>query len=275
VDYDPGVQAQASALHMAAIDRELPREVAKASEAVSVVVGLVDFARLGPFEDEPNTLASWLCLRRAVEQLRVAFFSAYVGHYSEVPLLVRGAYESAGLARQLALDPDAADRWVQEGTWHPDREVRKWLRENGGDAEVSRNFYGHVSDVAHTTWASTAPFLPEIADRSLPLCVNPFDLEHARQSLVGVLGAGLLVAYCARNAYADETVLPIGLRRRVIALHAAAGGETAQLEQDWDEVARRQEQLKDSVNRASGLDDRLAANPLSITNLKGPDTDSA
>lgn len=266
MDYHPGVQAQASAVHASVVDQELPRESSLAVEAVSANVGVIDFLRSSRVEDEANTLAAWLGFRRAVEQLRIGHFVAYLGYYSEVPLLLRGAYESAGMARHLAHDPEAADRWVQEGTWHPDKKVRDWIRQNGGDAEASRTYYGHASDVAHTTWASTAPFFGEL-DRGLPICVNPFDLQQARQSLLGVVGAGLFVAHCVRNATADEIVLPIELRQRIIALHREAGGDTDHLEQDWAEVAQRQNQIRDRVNRAAGLDERLAAEPLSVFNL--------
>lgn len=267
MDYDPGVQAYASARHAAAVDQELPREIALANEAVTICIGLVDFMRYPRVAEEANTLAAWLCFRRAAEQLRTAHFLAYLGHYSEVALLVRGVYESAGLARKLAVEPEAADRWVQEGTWHPDRDVRAWVRDHGGDAEVSREFYRHASDASHTTWLSTAPFLAELADEETPICVNVFDERYARQSLLGVVGAGLFIAHCVRNAVVDEVVLPIELRQRIVALHEAAGNDAEHLHQDWDEVARRQDQLAERVNRAEGLDQRLADDPLSYDNV--------
>lgn len=258
-------------MHAASVDRQLPREASIAAEAVTLSVGLVDFLKASPVAEEANTLAAWLCIRRSAEQLRVAHFLAYLGHYSEVPLLVRGAYESAGLARKLAHEPDAAEKWVQKGTWHPDREVRRWVEEHGGPVDVSREFYRHASDTAHTTFLSVAAFFDEIEHRTLPICLNRFDERFARQSLLGVVGAGLFIAHCVRNAMADEVVLPVDLGQRIVALHEEALGEDAEhLHQDWHHVARRQDELRQRVNSVEGLDERLAADPHSLHNLLRP-----
>ncbi len=75
-----------------------------------------------------NDFAALACLARAVRQLDAALQLALFGYYSEVPTLVRGAYESAGLARIVAKDDEKGERWVRQGAWVPDREVRAELR---------------------------------------------------------------------------------------------------------------------------------------------------
>lgn len=186
---------------------------------------------------------------------------------------MRGVYESAGLARKLAHEPDAAEKWVQKGTWHPDREVRRWVEQHGGPADVSREFYGHASDAAHTTFLSVAAFFDEIENCDLPICIDRFDERFACQSMLGVVGAGLFIAHCVRNALADEAVLPVDLGQRIVALHEEALGEDVEhLHRDWDDVARRQDELRQRVNSAEGLDDRLAADPHSLHNLLRPGT---
>ena len=99
-------------------DESIGRPVAVVN--TSCAPAMVDLARQTPVEEEANSLASWLCFRRAVEQLRVAYMAAVMGHYSEIDLLVRAVYESAGLGRKLALEPRNGERWLREGAWHPD-----------------------------------------------------------------------------------------------------------------------------------------------------------
>jgi hypothetical protein len=61
---------------MAAVENALPRELELAARATSLAMWLIDFLRNSPLEEEANSLASWMGLRRAVEQLRVALMAA-------------------------------------------------------------------------------------------------------------------------------------------------------------------------------------------------------
>jgi hypothetical protein len=231
-----------------------------------------DLARQTPVEYEANTLASWLCFRRAAEQLRVAYMAAVMGHYSEIGLLVRAVYESAGLGRKLALEPHDADRWLHEGAWHPDREVRKWIREQRDDDDAGKAYYKHASDHAHTTFASAVVYLPELEDRQIPMGNHAFDEGAASTALRGVAMGGLFAVHCLRNACPDEAVFPTELRQLIVDLSGRAGGETAHLERDWAEEEDRRRQLLDRVQDVAGLDERLDQDPNSIRNLTRPDS---
>src|SRR5438874_1901765 len=75
----------------------------------------------------PNDLAAVTLLARALTELSAALHLSVSGFHSEIASIIRGPYESAGLARVLAKDPDLAERWLREGTWVPDRQVRGTL----------------------------------------------------------------------------------------------------------------------------------------------------
>jgi len=276
-DQDPTAEAEqevAETDHPGMVARHLREEVGLAREAVSILWELLEFARQMPkLAEEANSLAGWLCLRRSLEQLRLAFYASIAGHHTEVPLLARAVYESAGLARMLAVEPEAADQWVHNPPWQKDKQVRDWIRDRGGDADAYAEYYSQASELAHTKLASMRPLLPEL-DRGLPVGSNPFEVDIASASIRGVTSAGLFAIHCYRNAGISDDLLPIPLRKRIVDLHGAAGGVTDHLDQDWEAIRRRTEELADRVNRAVGLDQRLAEDPLSYQNLRADDDSS-
>jgi hypothetical protein len=169
----------------------------------------------------------------------------------------------------LAKEPLDAEKWVREGVWHPDRRVRKWVSERlyADDDDDGREFYRHISNSAHTTWASVTGFLPELTDRNVQVGANSFDEVMAHDALLSVAFTGLLIAHCVRNAVADEVVLPIELRQRIVDLHRDLGGEVDHLERDWAEEESRRNALAQGVADAATLGERLKSDPRSISNL--------
>lgn len=266
--FEPGQQAMASATHMDQVHLHLPDDLALATKTLSILTAMVDLARQTPIEEEANTLAAWLCFRRATEQLRVGFMAALLGHYSEIGLLVRAVYESAGLGRKLALEPEEAEHWLRDGSWHPDREVRKWIRERRGDEDAGKEYYQHASDHAHTTFVSTLAYWPEIESRARPMADHIFDEADARSAMRGITMGGLFAVHCLRNACPEELVFPTDLRRAIVDLTSRAGGETDHLEREWRDEETRRQRMLDRVQDVAGLDERLDRDPNSIRNLR-------
>jgi hypothetical protein len=257
----------ASAEHIRQLELHLPADLALATDTLTLLATMVDIARHTPVEEEANSLAAWLCFRRAVEQLRLAYMAALLGHYSEIGLLVRAVYESAGLGRVLAVEPEDAERWLREGTWHPDSKVRKWIREQRGDDDAGKTYYKQASDRAHTTLASVVVYMPELDDRQQPMANHTFDEGPARDSLRGVVAGGMFAVHCLRNACPDEVVFPVELRQKVVELTGRAGGQTEHLERDWAEEENRRQRLLERVRDSAGLDERLERDPNSLRNL--------
>lgn len=239
----------------------------------------VSHALLAYFLEEPswtaevNTFAAMLCFRRAIEQCTAGLFLVGTGLLSEVPLVLRGAYESAGLGRKLVREPDAAERWLNDGTWHPDREVRAWLRESGGDdfAETYRAHYRNMSDMAHTTLYSCRPFVDAGEEDDAPTITPMF--VAARQIdgegyLTAVAATGLFVFFCMRNAAVDERVIPEELRQEAQSLMEAITGEPADhLDRDWDAERKWLDRFISAMPPAESLDERLADHPTAFDKL--------
>ncbi len=253
----------ASPEHLKAV-LKLTVEVDLANEAVMLGDKLLIYARdvsIG-LAEEYNSAAAWLCLRRGLEQLRVAITNAILGNYSEVPLLIRACYESVGLGRVLAHSPKEAERWASEGVWHPDRKVRAWLRETWRQeilAADCKSFYDEASVYAHTTFRSCVPFLKEMTTR-VDLGAYEFSEVQARESLVGVAAAALFLADCFTDALADRRVLPVALRDEATGLHGrlATIGQGAQPE---DSRPGQAEKFLSHVKPSDTLDERLQSDP--------------
>jgi len=107
----------------------------------------------------PNELAAAACMGRAVRQLDAAMALLAQGFHAEVTTLLRCLYESVGLGRVLAKDrensSERAVKWLEQGTWWPERAVRKWLEETRFVEEPQiaayRNYYSEASDWTHPT----------------------------------------------------------------------------------------------------------------------------
>lgn len=73
----------------------------------------------------PNDLGSLACFTRAFRDLRAATLLAMTGYSSASRAVLRSAYEAAGLGRLLSHQPQLAEKWLRNGRWVPDREVRR------------------------------------------------------------------------------------------------------------------------------------------------------
>lgn len=103
-----------------------------------------------------NDLAAVACFTRLYRQIRAATLMVAFGYYSEVPTVLRGAYEAGALGRYLAKEPEKAEKWLKKGSWIPDREVRKWF---GDEDRMYASWYKFYSQRAHPTAKSCIPLL--------------------------------------------------------------------------------------------------------------------
>lgn len=253
-----------------------PEETRLAERSLDLVHGTLDYLTSNAtWTSEANTFASVLCLRRAAEQCAASLFLLGLGVVSEVPLLLRGAYESAGLARMLAHSPEDAERWLKDETWVPDRRVRQWLRDAQGDdfADDYRTAYATYSDMAHTTLVSCTVFLEEVEGSGERVSICPTGAIPANVDATGYLNGlaatGLFVFFCMRNATVDERVIPGVLREEAQQLAEALTRQPApHLDRDWHREDEWLSRLVDDVPEVDDLDARLTNDPMSFDNRK-------
>jgi hypothetical protein len=105
--------------------------LARTNKALSLFsAGILLVPRLEWQAVYPNDVSALACLTRAYWLLRASYMLMISGYPQEVRVLLRVVYESSGLARMLARDPDRAEKWLREQHWFPDREVRRWFAES-------------------------------------------------------------------------------------------------------------------------------------------------
>jgi hypothetical protein len=214
----------------------------------------------------PNDLASIACFGRAFRSLQAALMNALFGYTSEVPTLVRSAYEAASLGRFLAKEPVRAEQWIQEGSWVPDREVRRWI---GEGAPLYAIFYKEFSRLAHPTARACLPLL-RIEDERYSVILEPiFDEAAFTDIMHGVALCGLFVLFAVRNAVVHEDVLPPNWRRDLaeLAQSLEPEGDWLHLERNWEREEAKYQELQARIHRAADLADALDREPGSFRNL--------
>jgi len=198
------------------------------------------------------------------------------GYYSEVRCLLRASYESAGLGRMLAKEPDKAERWLRKMSWFPDREVRAWLRQAGQvtddqHADFGR-FYGRLSGWAHPT-ALSALQTAEMTDDSITfgLVTRP-DLAHARTLLDEIAATAIFCAFALRNAAVSEQALDPAWRRDLYAaMEDLTGQVQPHLQRQWDLERAHYDRLAKRTRDLAHLEDELRSNRRSWHNLSTDD----
>lgn len=228
---------------------------------------------------EANVVSSVACFTRAYRQVRAALLLAHVGYYSEVGLLLRGAYESAGTGQRLAKEPDEADKWLRKNQWWPEKVVRARLRalveRDVADADMDyAAFYRVVSADSHPTAVSTVGLLNVDAVGFRPRLSSQYDEAAFTEMLWRSAAVCVFACFALRNATPDERVLHPEWRRalhecmRVLSQASGKGAEAvAHLDRDWGMERDHWKMIVDRTRRVAGLDDRLRADPLSWTNL--------
>ncbi|MHB1548931.1 MAG: hypothetical protein ACYCX8_09375, partial [Acidimicrobiales bacterium] len=220
---------------------------------------------------EVNDAAARACFARTLRQLRSATMLVMWGYYSEVGLVLRGAFESASLGRMLAKAPEKAERWLQKGQWFPQSDVRGWLRAGGADDDTMRVYtdgYRVLSAWAHPTAMSCAS-LVDFSSPQLGLQLYAsFDEGEFRRWVREITATSIFACFALRNAAVDETVLSPAWRHDLYALGEAVSHKTLpHLHRDWDAEKQRYEEYRSKVQPVTGIDDRLSEHPRSWHNI--------
>jgi hypothetical protein len=218
-----------------------------------------------------NDFSAAACFARTARQLRAATLLVFMGYYSEVGTVLRGAYESAALARFLAHEPEQAAKWLRKGTWFPDREVRRWFQD-GEDKFAA--IYTEFSADAHPTARSCLGLVTPTDEGYSLRFHTTFDAEAFDHQLMRVLYTTVWACFALRNAAAREEVLPPDWRRALsdYAREAVPHAEWSHLERQWEEEQAKWEAMTARVRSVRELDAELESNPKSVQNLFGQET---
>jgi hypothetical protein len=227
----------------------------------------------------PNDFAAVACLARALRQLRAACTLMMWGYCAEAYVLLRAAYESSGLGRMLAKDPDRAEDWLRKELWFPDREVRKWFAGSGSNStgtpeEVHNTYstvYREMSARSHPTAVTCVSALRIDESGPAPQLETVFDDEEFSACASAIASTALFACFALRNAAVDEEVLDPQWRQAVYELaQEIFNRDMAHLDRDWAEERRQYEQLQARVQSAANLTEKLRRDPRSWVNLKHP-----
>jgi hypothetical protein len=193
------------------------------------------------------------------------------GYYSEIGLVLRGAYESASLGRMLAKDPEKAERWLRKGQWFPESAVRSWLRTGGAEDDTLRVYtdgYRVLSAWAHPTAMSCAGLVDFLSPQFGLRLWASFDEAQFRRWVREITATSIFACFAMRNAVVDETVLSPAWRRDLFALQETVSQKTLpHLHRDWDAEGRRYEEYRSQVQSVVGADERLDEHPGSWRNV--------
>lgn len=243
---------------------------------------LIDFmirlvtTSLNETEKATNTLAALACYTRAFRGIRVATILATSGFYLEARVYARDIYESASLARMLALRPDKADSWMLANRWINDNEVRQYAQNftaPGTPIQDSayRHYYQLASNLHHPTARACLPLV--LTDPSQPCApqLEPAYDEHAMcNALAEIALECAFVCLTMINAAAGEEVIPPSWRQAVIEYITAVGSGTdwSHLERDWQTEGERFADLAAHVLPADQLAEHLKDHPNSLDNVR-------
>jgi hypothetical protein len=219
----------------------------------------------------PNDLAASACMNRAFRQLEATTVLLGYGFYAEIRNLLRSVYESVGLGRTLAKEPDMADKWLRKDRWWPDRVVRKWLSETRfvDDVQPFQNYYKEGSAWAHPTAKSCLPGFEQVGDVLVWDDAPSFDPEVSRQVALEIAATALFASFAFRNAVVDESAIDPEWRRDLYGLAEKIAGEPiAHLERNWEEEQRRYEAIMARVREAEDAEEVLRTHPRSWNNIR-------
>jgi hypothetical protein len=220
----------------------------------------------------PNDLAGSICLVRAYRQLRAAVQLTVTGYYSEVGVLLRAAYESAGAGRMLAKDPELSSRWLLKQEWFPEKQVRQWITGRIVDKEQARGFathYRHLSASAHPTAKSCLGMLVPNDDGPRYRLMSEFDPQSLSMAVRMISGTAIFACFALRNGAAGEGALHPEWRRELQEVaEKVLAVALPHLDRDWSEEHNRYTRVVGQVRELSELDSELEHNPGSWRNLK-------
>jgi hypothetical protein len=219
----------------------------------------------------PNDLAGSVCLVRAYRQLRAAVQLTVTGYYSEVGVLLRASYESAGAGRMLAKDPEMSSRWLLKQEWFPEKQVRQWITGRIVDEDQAREFathYRHLSASAHPTAKSCMGMLVPSDDGPRYRLMSEFDPQSLSMAVRMISGTAIFACFALRNGASGEAALHPEWRRELQEVaEKVLGVALPHLDRDWSEEHTRYARVVGRVRELSELNSELDQNPGSWRNL--------
>lgn len=223
-----------------------------------------------------NELSALSCYTRAFRGLRAATILATEGLYLEARVYLRDVYESAGLGRLLAMNPQKADEWLLREHWIKDNEVRQFIESlvmPGVPQSESpySEYYRQASDLHHPTMRGSLPLvLRDPACDCDPKLESHFD-ESALESVLREIAVDTtFVCFTMITAVSDEAVIDPDWRRAVneLAIELAEGFDMSHLVRDWEAEHQHFDELQSHVISGPELDAGLGRHPNSVRNMK-------
>jgi hypothetical protein len=223
-----------------------------------------------------NELAAVACYTRAFRALRAATILATEGLYLEAKVYIRDVYESAGLGRMLAREPQKADDWLQRERWVKDNEVRQYA-ENftapGEDPKKSpyREYYRLASELHHPTARGCIPLvLAGPDDPCRPKLASEYDEDKLDEVLREIAMETVFVCFTMINAAVDQEVISPDWRKTVgdLARVLSDGLDWSHLDRDWTADQEAFDALRAHVVGADSIEQELNQHPNSARNVQ-------
>ncbi len=218
-----------------------------------------------------NVVAALACFTRAYTDLEAATNLAKSGYVGQARTLLRGAYESAGLARVLAKEPEEADKWVFREHWIPDGRVRKSIAQRLGEGSklAYDTFYQRASDMAHPTAAYTLPYLFTEDGRVKPRFKPSSHPAMTDLALHEVLLGAIFCCFAVRLGAVDESIIDPNWRQSLTELaRKVTGLPMEHLDRDWDAERSQFVRIRESVMTSEQLNTTLLDHANSFDNVK-------
>jgi hypothetical protein len=242
------------------------------------LMALIEWGLIAASNTEPeslfsNDVAAASGLIRAYQGVQAAAVLAVTGFYTEARACMRGVYESAGVARMLAHNPEMSERWMRENEWVPDRKSRAFAAEMAGgdeDAKIPhQKYYKQASASAHPSALTTLPYFFDQDGQVSPSLYPKFDADVFTAVANELTVQAVFVAYCFRNAVADTSFIPPQWLQD-LARHARelSGTPMEHLDADWEERERRFRALNSRIRPIEEITEFLRAHPNSSYNVK-------
>lgn len=227
------------------------------------------------FSRTTNTLAAIACYTRAFRGLRAATSLVLNGFYLEAKIYLRDVYESAGLARMLAVKPQKADDWLLRDRWVKDNEVRQYIESvlmPGVPADQSpyREYYRQSSELHHPTRRGCLPLvLDSPTAECIPKLIPTFDEDQFESGLREIAAEAVFVGFTVINAASNDAAIDPDWRRALaeLAQEITAGVDMSHLDRDWEADEARFADLQSHVIDANGIDAELNRQANSVRNI--------
>lgn len=220
----------------------------------------------------PNNTAALAGLIRAYQGLQAAAHLAVLGYYTEARAMIRGVYESAGLARMFSRDSALAEKWLRKGDYVPDRTSREFAEAlAGGDPKARiphQQYYKTASANAHPSAFSTMPYVLDADGNWRPKLYPEFDEKEFSYLAFELTAEVIFVCYCLRNALVNPAFLAPWLDALDEFHRAFTGEPLTHLNEGREERDALHDKLVQYILPDDQLKNFLTANPNSFDNIR-------